>query len=86
MTWISIEDELPPCDGEYKVRQRVHSNKLPSASQEYAMRKFFYDGFGFKSKSGIYKKVLFWKKEEPFVKRYGPNKDPRPVDPMEQRA
>jgi hypothetical protein len=66
--WISIEDELPPCDGAYRVSNFpeeepsfMHPNKSGTA---------YYDGWGFK-RSGIYLSPKFWSQLVFFPKKYG---------------
>lgn len=60
--WISVDDELPPCDGHYEIS----NDKNLSLAQSVC----FYDGHGF-IYSGIYRPIEFWRPHTTMPKRYG---------------
>jgi hypothetical protein len=58
--WVSVDDELPPEDGLYRITNDPLSDIGGIAS---------YDGYGFEV-DGIYRKPQFWQKYEFIKKKY----------------
>lgn len=59
--WISVEKELPPCDGMYEVTNNPNSMQAEGC--------LYYDGIGFILI--VYRPVEFWRYHTPLTKRYG---------------
>lgn len=56
--WVSVEDELPPCDGKYIVKGKFKDCEA------------FYDGVNFVYENGMKADITYWKKITK-IKRYG---------------
>ena len=67
--WKDIEEEFPPCDGNYRV-----CNSLESFNEkdcfEIISGVAMYDGYGFILKN-IYRDIKYWAYLEKREKRYG---------------
>lgn len=66
--WIKCEEELPPCDGYYKISD--------FAAEYYAAETAFYDGYGFVQLE-CYVEPKYWRKSRTDVKKYGKTLLPR---------
>jgi len=65
--WISVEDELPPCDGTYYVCNNPETAHMYSKSDFFALD---YDGIGF-ILDNVYRQPRYWMHIPQTHKRYG---------------
>lgn len=66
--WISIEEELPPCDGTYEITNHPEFEEDPIKRELTSTA--YYDGYGFEF-LGVYRNPGYWRKFEMKEKKYG---------------